>query len=611
MTLKARCFQQFNEMIDWEMKELISQEQILVEYNDGFEMSSRLEAFNKKVRRELFHIVFNERLLAFLSVQIELILEPNRREEEKRHIFFGQDLDQIEFSIEENCMNTSPNATNTKFKDNFADDFETSPNKFSLANIFTSQQELETFKKTTSPQTKKLKRKTKKSEIEKQNNFSLAKVVKMQQKTKYQHTKMIERRKRNTQKEKEMEQKKQQLQLVNRLKRLSMINMSQAKLAQLQKFHKDIQVKGSKSKKARARYSIIANSGTIGKKVLAIGKLMDIAKENKNKKERNPKKIDVYKTKEFTLIGLLNFKRTREVLRDHPLKFVLNQASKYKKNKVLNEIKKFWDFNIRVINKRKKKRIESGRSRALSKKGSRKGSRKGEGSVILRKDSIFVPSVMGSLEGESPLALSRKFSRKSSESGTPRSPFFRSKTKKNLNEVDKAGVKKQMTLKPSLYKNKMLDIQNDSPLTLRKKKSVFFNTKNNSSSPSQKQTLSRYASLKRRKSQVINLKASNFSLKKKKSSSHKRVRKDKRKFLYLDEMPQTPVNRKGKKRRRSNVSIYIKEINETEKGMPSLHRLLTSKFRFNFNSEDAKLIILAFFDAHRRNRILENYYKDD
>jgi hypothetical protein len=76
MKVRNKAFKTFNDIIDWEMRELFEEEKIYSEYNDGFEMSSRVSAFNLKVRKDLFFIVFNERLLAFLSCKIDMSIKP-------------------------------------------------------------------------------------------------------------------------------------------------------------------------------------------------------------------------------------------------------------------------------------------------------------------------------------------------------------------------------------------------------------------------------------------------------------------------------------------------------------------------------------------------------
>ena len=85
MRIKRRCYDQFIETIESEMLNLITIEPILKKYNDGFEISSRQEAFNKKIKKELFNIVFNERLFAYLIYQTEKILKPDRRRNGSRN----------------------------------------------------------------------------------------------------------------------------------------------------------------------------------------------------------------------------------------------------------------------------------------------------------------------------------------------------------------------------------------------------------------------------------------------------------------------------------------------------------------------------------------------
>lgn len=62
----------------------------LTAYNEGFEIPSRISYFNENVKKGLFFIVFNERLLAFLSRKIDQYFRPKY---ETDPIFFGKNIE--------------------------------------------------------------------------------------------------------------------------------------------------------------------------------------------------------------------------------------------------------------------------------------------------------------------------------------------------------------------------------------------------------------------------------------------------------------------------------------------------------------------------------------
>jgi len=58
---------------------------------------------------------------------------------------------------------------------------------------------------------------------------------------------------------------------------------------------------------------------------------------------------------------------------------------------------------------------------------------------------------------------------------------------------------------------------------------------------------------------------------------------------------------KSKKRRHSTTSVIINEMKETIKN-PRV-------FLFEYTSEEAKCLLLAFFEAHRRKQISSEFYE--
>jgi len=89
MLIRNRAFEIFSDLIDEELKDLVRDNANLAAYNEGFEIPSRITFFNENVRKGLFFIVFNERLLAFLSRKIDQYFRPKY---ETDPMFFGKNI---------------------------------------------------------------------------------------------------------------------------------------------------------------------------------------------------------------------------------------------------------------------------------------------------------------------------------------------------------------------------------------------------------------------------------------------------------------------------------------------------------------------------------------
>ena len=89
MHIRNRAYEIFSDLIDDELKDLMRDHASLTAYNEGFEIPSRVSFFNEKVRKGLFLIVFNERLLAFLSRKIDQYFRPKY---ETDPMFFGKNI---------------------------------------------------------------------------------------------------------------------------------------------------------------------------------------------------------------------------------------------------------------------------------------------------------------------------------------------------------------------------------------------------------------------------------------------------------------------------------------------------------------------------------------
>lgn len=76
MNVKRIAWEAFEEKIEWQTAELQGIENSLVEYNIGFEMSPRLRMFTIAVKKKIFNLLFNEQLFQFLSSKIDKIVNP-------------------------------------------------------------------------------------------------------------------------------------------------------------------------------------------------------------------------------------------------------------------------------------------------------------------------------------------------------------------------------------------------------------------------------------------------------------------------------------------------------------------------------------------------------
>lgn len=93
MRLVKRCKKKFIEKIDWEVYNLIEDNQLLQNFDKGFEIESRVNLLTAEVKLRLFKLYFNQKLLAFLWHRIEKnILKENRWLKNSEPSIFGTKL---------------------------------------------------------------------------------------------------------------------------------------------------------------------------------------------------------------------------------------------------------------------------------------------------------------------------------------------------------------------------------------------------------------------------------------------------------------------------------------------------------------------------------------
>ena len=78
MKIVRYCKMKFNDVLDWEMNQILEDQKALLQVDTGFEVKSKLDKFTKEVRDKLFHIIFNEKLIAFLWHRITKKILKNR-----------------------------------------------------------------------------------------------------------------------------------------------------------------------------------------------------------------------------------------------------------------------------------------------------------------------------------------------------------------------------------------------------------------------------------------------------------------------------------------------------------------------------------------------------
>lgn len=143
MRLVKRCKKRFIEKLDWELYQLLEMNKILSDYDKGFEIESRLEHFTAEVKLRLFHLYFNQKLLAFLwhKIQKSILKDHNFRifDRDSEPSIFGTRRGNNKTNVNTPVVNVNRNFNRKTTKDSI-DDVEhvkNSFNKFRSGEILT------------------------------------------------------------------------------------------------------------------------------------------------------------------------------------------------------------------------------------------------------------------------------------------------------------------------------------------------------------------------------------------------------------------------------------------------------------------------------------------
>lgn len=69
--VKAAARERFNKVIKKAMADIQAREKVFVSIRAHFEMTPYLYYFNTKIKDELFHLIFNQQLYAYLGKRLE------------------------------------------------------------------------------------------------------------------------------------------------------------------------------------------------------------------------------------------------------------------------------------------------------------------------------------------------------------------------------------------------------------------------------------------------------------------------------------------------------------------------------------------------------------
>ena len=74
MRIKDKAYLNFFETINYEVKEMMKEKDLYEDYDDSFAVDKKKDLLSFDIKEKLFHIVFNEKLLAFLWKKIQKII---------------------------------------------------------------------------------------------------------------------------------------------------------------------------------------------------------------------------------------------------------------------------------------------------------------------------------------------------------------------------------------------------------------------------------------------------------------------------------------------------------------------------------------------------------
>ena len=105
MRRKNEQYEKFSEIVDWEVANLIGDEDKLDLFYGNFKVKHYAPKFNDYVKKQLFSLIFNYQLLKYLSARIDFLMKPNHDDVIS---FFGNKIEiDSKNDLEESEMSSS------------------------------------------------------------------------------------------------------------------------------------------------------------------------------------------------------------------------------------------------------------------------------------------------------------------------------------------------------------------------------------------------------------------------------------------------------------------------------------------------------------------------
>jgi hypothetical protein len=143
MRIKDKAYLNFFETINYEVKEMMKEKDLYEDYDDSFAVDKKKDSLTFEIKENLFHIVFNEKLLSFLWKKIQKInldeeatareLERIRQQRDNPTPQILQEAQRKSINLKEKIVNEIKNAEN---KFSFLGEMQTlnvpPPSKYSI-----------------------------------------------------------------------------------------------------------------------------------------------------------------------------------------------------------------------------------------------------------------------------------------------------------------------------------------------------------------------------------------------------------------------------------------------------------------------------------------------
>ena len=375
MRRKNEQYEKFSDIVDWEVANLIEDENKLDLFYGNFKVKHYAPKFNDYVKKQLFSLIFNYQLLKYLSVRIDQLMKPNKDDVIS---FFGNQIEiDSKNDLEESEMSSS-DSIELKGIDQEEEELEIPKTKNIEKDKKDKEKPIITLKKAKSPN-KNNKQKNGDKEADTSLVVSNGQEKKEEKNSKKQSPKLKKinissnkkgrdsfvrsatiiqspspRKSRFVNANNENEKKQNQKDKKSKNQNIEKIRQFQTSNDLLTSEERYIQ------KQLLARIKNIERLGR-KQKLLKLANSLKAQKRNKN----NPfqgKFDDIDYTNNnsnFSLIGLLGFKRLREILSTRRLNVVLKKAIELRDMNIFVQINNYWQAELKkqeLKRKRKKKK---------------------------------------------------------------------------------------------------------------------------------------------------------------------------------------------------------------------------------------------------------------